>query len=119
MVKNLATITIYKLIGYGVVISIVTIIIRIIWVFAGAYHQHILKRKSAAINDEEETDWKNILIVAWTGTRGVVSLATALALPFTLYNGDSFPKRHSIVLLAFSVILITLVIQGLTLPLLI
>jgi CPA1 family monovalent cation:H+ antiporter len=49
----------------------------------------------------------------------VVSLATALAVPFTLRNGDAFPKRHSILLLAFTVILVTLVVQGLTLPLLI
>jgi CPA1 family monovalent cation:H+ antiporter len=60
------------------------------------------------------------LIVAWTGTRGVVSLATALALPFTLENGDGFfPSAIPILLLAFSVIMITLVVQGLTLPLLI
>jgi Na+/H+ antiporter len=119
MVKNLSSTTIYKLIGYGVIISLVTMTIRIIWVFAGAYHQHILKRKKAIIDREEETDWKNVLIVAWTGTRGVVSLATALALPFTMQNGEAFPKRHSILLLAFSVILITLFVQGLTLPLLI
>lgn len=119
MVNDLASTTIYKLIGYGVVISLVTMIIRIIWVFAGAYHQHILKRKNNVIDKEEETDWKNILIVAWTGTRGVVSLALALSLPFSLHNGEAFPKRHSIVLLAFSVILITLVVQGSTLPLLI
>ena len=119
MVKNLSSTTIYKLIGYGVIISLVTMTIRIIWVFAGAYHQHILKRKKIIIDQEEETDWKNVLIVAWTGTRGVVSLATALALPFTMHNGEAFPKRHSILLLAFSVILITLFVQGLTLPLLI
>jgi len=119
LVKNLSSITLNKLIGYGVIISIVTIIIRIIWVFAGAYHQHILRRKKAEADPEETIDWKNVLIVAWTGTRGVVSLATALALPFTLENGDAFPKRHSILLLAFSVIMITLVVQGLTLPLLI
>src|SRR5678809_657512 len=76
-------------------------------------------RDRAEIDPDETIDWKNVLIVAWTGTRGVVSLATALALPFTLENGDAFPKRHSILLLAFSVIMITLVVQGLTLPLLI
>jgi len=119
MVKNLSSTTIYKLIGYGVIISLVTMTIRIIWVFVGAFHQHILKRKKIIIDQEEETDWKNVLIVAWTGTRGVVSLATALALPFTMHNGEAFPKRHSILLLAFSVILITLFVQGLTLPLLI
>src|SRR5690242_8358484 len=119
LVVGLKSSTLIQLIGYGLIISAVTIIIRIVWVFAGAYHQKLFAGKKSAIEDEEPTNWKNVLIVAWTGTRGVVSLATALAVPFTLTNGNDFPKRHSILLLAFTVILVTLVIQGLTLPLLI
>ncbi len=119
LVQGLSTITLQKLIGYGILISAITIAIRIVWVFAGAYQQQLFKRKKTIQSDEEQTDWKSILIVAWTGTRGVVSLATALALPFVLENGEPFPKRHSILLLAFTVILVTLVVQGLTLPLLI
>ncbi|MEP6684733.1 MAG: Na+/H+ antiporter [Parafilimonas sp.] len=119
LVKDLSATMLYKLIGDGIVISIVTIIIRILWVFAGAYHQQLLRRKKKNDTKDETVDWKNVLIVAWTGTRGVVSLATALALPITMENGDDFPKRHSILLLAFSVIMVTLVVQGLTLPLLI
>lgn len=117
LVKGLSNITLQKLIWYGVIISVITMIIRIVWVFAGAYHQRIFGPKNA--DTEEQTDWKSVLIVAWTGTRGVVSLATALALPFTIANGDAFPKRHSILLLAFTVIMVTLIVQGLTLPLLI
>ena len=120
LVTDLKATTLLQLTGYGLLISLVTIIIRIVWVFAGAYHQTIFKRKSKRIEDNDEpTSWKNVLIVAWTGTRGVVSLATALAVPFTLEDGTEFPKRHSILLLAFMVILVTLVVQGLTLPLLI
>jgi len=119
LVVGLKSSTLIQLIGYGLIISAVTIIIRIVWVFAGAYHQKLFAGKKSATEDEEPTNWKNVLIVAWTGTRGVVSLATALAVPFTLTNGNDFPKRHSILLLAFTVILVTLVIQGLTLPLLI
>ncbi|HEY2726432.1 MAG TPA: cation:proton antiporter, partial [Parafilimonas sp.] len=120
LVTDLKASTLFQLIGYGLIISIVTIVIRIVWVFAGAYHQNIFNRKKTSNDENDETvNWKNVLIVAWTGTRGVVSLATALALPFTLNNGAEFPKRHSILLLAFTVILVTLVIQGLTLPLLI
>ncbi|HVX26830.1 MAG TPA: Na+/H+ antiporter [Parafilimonas sp.] len=119
-VTDLKTSTLFELIGYGLIISVVTIIIRILWVFAGAYHQRIFRRKKLIANEEDDAvNWKNVLIVAWTGTRGVVSLAAALALPFTLENGGEFPKRHSILLLTFTVILVTLVIQGLTLPILI
>lgn len=57
------------------------------------------------------------MIVAWTGTRGVVSLATALALPFAI-GGNALPHRSLILFLAFVVIFVTLVIQGLSLPLL-
>ncbi|MEO8172529.1 MAG: Na+/H+ antiporter [Sediminibacterium sp.] len=109
-----------ELIGYGVVISLVTILVRILWVFAGAYATKMFRSKK---NDEETTaakaepiPWKNILIIAWTGTRGVLSLATALALPLVLRTGKAFPQRHMILFLAFVVIFVTLVVQGLSLP---
>jgi CPA1 family monovalent cation:H+ antiporter len=57
-----------------------------------------------------------MLIVGWTGMRGVISLAAAIALPYTLADGTPFPHRDLIVFLAFSVIFVTLVLQGLTLP---
>jgi CPA1 family monovalent cation:H+ antiporter len=57
--------------------------------------------------------------MAWSGSRGVVSLATALAMPLMLSDGEAFPHRSLILFLAFVVILVTLVIQGLSLPLLI
>ncbi len=116
-IQDLQADTVTGLIGDGLIISVVTIIIRIIWVFAGAYHRNYFRRKSNV--DETPVSWKNVLIVAWTGTRGVVSLATAMALPVALGDGSPFPKRHSILLLAFVVIIVTLVVQGLTLPLLI
>ncbi|MEO6731875.1 MAG: Na+/H+ antiporter [Ferruginibacter sp.] len=111
-----------KMLSYGLLITLVTIAIRIIWVFVGAYNQVIFRRKMAepsADNDEETISWKNVLIVAWTGTRGVVSLATALALPLTMSSGAAFPQRNAILFFTFIVIFFTLVVQGLTLPLLI
>ncbi len=112
----------FSVLGYGLLVTFVTIAIRILWVFAGAYNQVLFRRKfkRAPGNDNEETvSWKNVLVVAWTGTRGVVSLATALALPLTLNNGLYFPQRNHILFFTFIVILFTLVVQGLTLPLLI
>jgi CPA1 family monovalent cation:H+ antiporter len=112
-----------KIIGYGLIISLVTILVRIIWVFAGAHWQNIFSRKnikSGSANKIKPDDtWKNVLIVAWTGTRGVISLAAALALPLVLQDGTAFPKRASIIFLAFAVIFVTLVVQGLSLPLLV
>jgi CPA1 family monovalent cation:H+ antiporter len=57
-----------------------------------------------------------ILVSGWTGMRGVISLAAAIALPEMLANGSPFPHRDLIIFLAFSVIFVTLVLQGLTLP---
>jgi CPA1 family monovalent cation:H+ antiporter len=62
---------------------------------------------------------RQIFVVGWTGMRGGLSLAAALALPVMLDNGHPFPQREFIVFLTFCVILVTLVLQGLTLPVLI
>jgi CPA1 family monovalent cation:H+ antiporter len=64
-------------------------------------------------------DWQNVAIMAWSGMRGVVSLAAAFALPYILPDGSPFPGRNYILFLTFSVILVTLVFQGLTLPIVI
>src|SRR5664279_2631691 len=56
------------------------------------------------------------LLLGWTGMRGVVSLAAALAIPVTLANGQNFPHRNLILFITFIVILLTLLVQGLTLP---
>jgi len=63
--------------------------------------------------------WRNAAIVAWSGMRGVVSLAAAFALPLALNPNTPFPGRNYILFLTFCVILTTLVFQGLTLPILI
>ncbi|SEI53002.1 sodium/proton antiporter, CPA1 family [Dyadobacter koreensis] len=103
---------------YSVVISIVTILIRIIWVFPSTYLPRIL---SSRIREKEERpSWQPVFIVAWSGMRGVVSLASGLAVPLTLTNSTvAFPQRNLILFITFVVILFTLVLQGLSLPYLI
>ena len=102
---------------YGFIVSVVTITVRILWVFTAAFSPFV--RSSGDKRKNERDTWKNVMIVAWTGTRGIVSLATALALPLTLADGSAFPHRSLILFLAFVVIFVTLVVQGLSLPLLI
>jgi monovalent cation/hydrogen antiporter len=122
IIRGLGNYPFFEILGYGLVISLVTIVVRIVWVFAGAHWHNIFRKKDATgqiISRKDDQTWKNVLIVAWTGTRGVISLATALAIPLTLEDGGAFPKRHSIIFLAFVVIFVTLVVQGLSLPLLI
>ena len=122
--KELEKYSLPLLIAYGVLISLVVIVVRLLWVFATAYSHNLLWNKINAsgtkdILDEKINTWKNVLIVAWTGTRGVVSMATALALPITLINEVEFPQRSLILFLTFVIIIVTLVVQGMSLPLLI
>ena len=123
IIKGLGNYPLSQIIGYGLLISVVTIVVRIIWVFAGVSSQSFFQKKKKTTDDlpasDQDSTWKNVLVVAWTGTRGVISLAAALALPLLLEDGTAFPKRHSIIFLAFVVIFVTLVVQGLSLPLLI
>lgn len=109
--------SIWTLLGYGIVVSLATILVRIIWVYPGAYIPRWLSR---GIREREpETNIRSVTIVAWSGMRGIVSLAAALALPLTIGSGVDFPNRDIIIFLTFCVIFATLVLQGLTLPALI
>ncbi len=97
----------------GVAISIVAIVLRMVWVPVATWLPRWL---SADVRRREpEPNPKAVALVAWTGMRGIVSLASALALPLVLSNGAPFPYRAEIILITMCVIMITLVVQGLTL----
>jgi monovalent cation/hydrogen antiporter len=100
---------------YGTIFSVLLILLRIAWVFPGARLSYIL-RKRFSHQSEMPPESRHIFVIGWTGMRGVVSLAAALALPTVLADGSPFPHRNLIVCLTFCVILVTLVLQGLTLP---
>jgi CPA1 family monovalent cation:H+ antiporter len=112
--EGLGQYSILDAIKYAVVISLVTIVIRIIWVFPSTYLPRILSGKIR--ENEPRPNWQNVFIVAWSGMRGVVSLASGLAVPLTLVDGTTFPHRNLILFITFIVILFTLVLQGLSLP---
>ena len=102
----------------GAVFSVLLILLRLIWVFPGAGVSWLVRTRLLHQN-EERPGLRQIFVVGWTGMRGVVSLAAALALPALLADGSPFPHRDLIVFLAFCVICVTLVLQGVTLPYLI
>ncbi|MFC5860944.1 Na+/H+ antiporter [Acidicapsa dinghuensis] len=106
------------LIRDGALFSITLIVLRLLWVFPGAHISHFIRRKFDH-QLEPIPPTRQIFVVGWTGMRGGVSLAAALAVPAVLDNGNPFPQREFIVFLTFCVILVTLVLQGLTLPALI
>jgi monovalent cation/hydrogen antiporter len=103
-----------ELLTYGAVVSLVVILIRLVWVFPGAYIPRWLFPSIRA--RDPYPSWRIVFVLGWMGMRGVVSLAAALALPLTLASGQAFRERPLIVLLTYCVILATLVGQGLTLP---
>jgi Na+/H+ antiporter len=111
------SIPIDRLVRYALHISLAVILIRILWVFPATYLPRLLFKRLC--RNDPHPPWRHVMIVAWTGMRGVVSLAAALALPLTLRDGSPFPGRDLILFLTFVVILATLVLQGLSLPLLI
>jgi len=102
------------LLGYATLVSLTVILTRIVWVTATTYGPPLFS-PCRPIRDHSPP-WQNIAVVAWSGARGGVSLASALAIPLALENGAPFPQRDMILFLTFSIIVATLVLQGLTLP---
>lgn len=101
------------LMKYGVIISAAAVIGRILWVIPATYLPRWLNKK---IRTTEPKPRKRLVaIVAWSGMRGVVSLAAAMALPLMIAGAKPFPNRNLIIFLTFSVIFATLIVQGLTL----
>ena len=102
----------------GAAFSALVIALRLAWVFPGARFAYIIRRRMLH-QRETVPPARQLVVVGWTGMRGVIALAAALALPHTLPGGVPFPQRNLIVFITFCVILATLVAQGLTLPLLV
>lgn len=103
-----------QLFGYAALVGAVTIIARMVWVFPGAYLPRWLSRKIR--ETEPPLPWQNVFIVSWAGMRGAVTLAAALSIPMLMPDGSAFPGRELVIFLAFGVILITLLLNGLSLP---
>lgn len=106
--------SLWQLIWAGLLFSLLVILLRLAWTFPGAYLAHRIRK---VFNPGDVMPpLRQVFVVGWTGMRGVVALAAALALPATTEAGAPFPQRDMILFLAFFVILFTLVAQGITLP---
>ena len=103
------------LIGYGLAFSAVLVLLRMLWMYPAArtawwIRTHFLKQTY------DNPKANQVFVMGWSGMRGVVALAAANSLPYTLNDGSPFPQRSLIIYLTFSLILVTLVLQGLSLP---
>ena len=108
VIDALGGISTAQLVGYAVLVSATVIVLRFAWVFAVLHAPKWIARRMS--------NWRGAFFLSWAGMRGAVSLAAALALPLETDAGTPFPGRDLILFLTFSVILATLVGQGLTLP---
>lgn len=97
-----------RLIGIGVAVTVLLVLVRALWILAGA----LLRQWTGGRRDAFGCS----LVLSWAGMRGVVSLAAVLALPLTLSGGRPFPAREALLVVTLTVIVLTLVGQGLTLP---
>jgi Na+/H+ antiporter len=117
VVEKLNMYTLGHLLFLGLSVSAVAIAVRFLWVYPAAY----LPRWIAGSLRESDAQLRKreLGIVSWCGMRGIVSIAAALALPTLLPNGQPFPYRDLVIFLTFFVVALTLIGQGLSLPVLI
>jgi monovalent cation/hydrogen antiporter len=102
-----------SMVGLGLLVSLVVMVVRLVWVFPSAYLPRVLFPAIARADPMPPPS--ALFVIGWAGMRGVVSLATALALPLATSNQAGFPFRAELIFLAFIVVLVTLVLEGLTL----
>jgi Na+/H+ antiporter len=103
-----------EILSITALVAVIVILARFVWVFPATYLPRWLSRKVR--ERDPYPSWRTTFVVAFTGVRGAVSLAAALALPFALPSGDPFPYRDLVLFVAFGVIFITLIGLGLSLP---
>lgn len=112
--EQLGDVSITTAIEYGIVISLVLIITRLIVALGASVFTKFMSRFITVADNNP--GWKSPLIIGWAGMRGVVSLAAALSIPVLAGEGVPFPHRNLILFITFIVIIVTLVLQGLSLP---
>jgi CPA1 family monovalent cation:H+ antiporter len=96
-------------------VAVIAIAARFAWVYPAIYLPRVLSKRLRA--RDPSPSWRYVFVIAFTGVRGAVSLAAALALPYVLPSGEAFPYRDLILFVSFGVIFITLVGLGSGLPL--
>jgi len=114
IVSQLGDTSLRKAIGYGLAISLILIIVRLLCTLGASIFTRFMSHFITVA--DANPGWKGPIIFGWSGMRGVVSLAAALSIPILVSGGQPFPFRNLILFITFVVILVTLVLQGLTLP---
>ena len=114
IINQLGDISLGRAIWYGLAISLVLIVARLLCTFGASLFTRFMSHFITVA--DPNPGWRGPIIFGWAGMRGVVSLAAALSIPLLIDEGRAFPYRNLILFITFIVILVTLVLQGLTLP---
>jgi monovalent cation/hydrogen antiporter len=114
VIEGLSGFSATTLVGYALAVTAMVVGTRLAWFFTVPYLVRAIDRRPT--QRLRRVGARSRLVMAWSGMRGAVSLAVALALPLTTDAGDDFPQRELIIFLTFAVIFFTLVVQGLSLP---
>jgi len=129
--KEIPSSSVLSLVISSFIIYIFALTIRILTIFSHKFRldkvisifcnreNHLSEKRMERYREAKSLSWKNALIIGWTGMRGIVSVATAIAIPVTLSNGEAFPHRNNIIFITVVVVILMLLIQGLGLPLLV
>jgi CPA1 family monovalent cation:H+ antiporter len=117
IIKAFGPVSLPQAIKYGLIITGVLIVTRLVCTMGASLFTVFISRFITTADNRP--GWKGPVIIGWAGMRGVVSLAAALSIPVYMEKGVLFPERNLILFITFTVILLTLVVQGLTLPLVI
>lgn len=107
------------MLGDAALVILVVVGIRLLWLLPAGWFTHYWDRKHHDTEEETPLTWRESVVLWWSGMRGVASVALALALPLSTDAGRDFPGREEIVFIAFCTVLFTLLVQGLTLPVLV
>ena len=115
ILAGIRTMNVQHLLFYSAIFSAFIILLRLVWMYPATRVAYFIRTRFLK-QVYPSPSKRQIFIIGWTGMRGVLALAAAVSLPEVLSNGEAFPQRNFIIFLCFSVILVTLVLQGLTLP---
>lgn len=117
VIKHIDHDEILPYIGYAFIITVLALAVRTARVFLQRINlQRAFAKGKGKITEHALLDFKDSLVISWSGMRGIVSLAIAIGLPETLSNGQPFPQRSAIIFISVVVVLFTLIGQGLSLP---
>lgn len=114
IISGIKSVALFDAFRVALIITAVVIVVRLISGLIASWFTHFISRYITVA--QNNPGWRNPLLASWIGMRGVVSLASALSIPLLLPGGQAFPFRNLILFITFIVIIMTLVVQGFTLP---